>query len=626
MGMFVMCMFYRGEKQRLEAWSRPVIVKGPLGIVSAMELACLLMFVALLVYSFSTYLSISFSKLKPGQNPMWQAKLSSVALRFGLVGNVCAAFLFIPVARGSVLLQVLGIGNEAGVKYHIWLGHITMTLFTAHGLSYSILFAAGHKLELLGDWEKTGVSIVAGVVALSAGIVMWVTTLKQIRERMFELFYYAHHLYFVFILFYVLHVGAFFFTMILPGVYLFLIDRFLRFLQSRRKVRLISSRILPCETVELTFTKQPGLKYNPLSMVFVNVPSISSLQWHPFTVTSNSKMEVDKLSVVVKSEGSWSRRLFDTVSMAPALEHLDVHIEGPYGPSSCHFLRHDALVLISGGSGITPFMSVVRELVVMSGTLGSPVPSILMICAFRNSDGLSMLDVLLPPSSPSISGLDLRIEAFITRGKPESEGNDRKDKLLRAVWFKPSRSEAPVSAILGPTKSWLWMGAIISSSFVMFLLLLGITERYYVYPIDHNTGDVYPTGAHAMLNVLFVCVSIATMATLAVMWNRRHSPMEMKQIQNLELPTPTTSPSAWSYNADRELESLPQQSLLQATNIHIGARPDLTKMLESYGEASDGSSIGVMVCGPDSMRDEAAAFCSSALAYNFHFESLNFTF
>lgn len=107
-------------------------------------------------------------------------------------------------------------------------------------------------------WDKIGVANVPGELALICGLLMWVTSIPRFRRKMFELFYYTHHLYFLFLFFFVLHVGIAFFCYILPGVYLFLVDRCLRFLQSRCKVRLVSARVLPCEAVELTFTKNPG--------------------------------------------------------------------------------------------------------------------------------------------------------------------------------------------------------------------------------------------------------------------------------------------------------------------------------------------------------------------------------
>lgn len=48
----------------MAAWRRPVLVRGPLGIVTGIELAFFLMFLALLVWSYSTYLSVGFSNIQ----------------------------------------------------------------------------------------------------------------------------------------------------------------------------------------------------------------------------------------------------------------------------------------------------------------------------------------------------------------------------------------------------------------------------------------------------------------------------------------------------------------------------------------------------------------------------------
>ncbi|KAF9615573.1 hypothetical protein IFM89_024662 [Coptis chinensis] len=600
-----------GKKNALLLWKRPVLVKGPLGVVSWIELAFSAMFIALLVWSFGTYLQISFSNIttksaaKNGEE-VWEAKLDSAALRLGLVGNICLAFLFFPVTRGSSLLPLVGITSESSIKYHIWLGHIVMTLFTAHGLCYIVYWAATNQISEMIKWDKIGVSNVAGELALLAGLAMWATTFPRIRRKMFELFFYTHNLYTLFLFFFVLHVGISYACIMLPGVYLFLIDRYLRFLQSRQKVRLLSSRLLPCETIELNFSKSTGLKYSPTSIIFINVPSISKLQWHPFTITSSSNLEPEKLSIVIKKEGTWSQKLYQILS-TPSVDRLDVTVEGPYGPISTNFLRRDSLVMVSGGSGITPFISIIRELISKSTTMKTKPPQILLVCAFKNTADLTMLDLLLPLSgTPSdISNVQLQIEAYVTREKQNTMYMDNKN-LLRTKWFKPNVSDQPISAILG-SNGWLWLGAIISCSFVIFLILLGIITRYYIYPIDHNTNKIYSTSARALINMLLICVCIAITCSAVVFKHKKRNAREAKQIQNIDAPTPMTSPSSWFHTADRELESLPTQSLVQATNVHYGSRPDLKKILFAY----EGPSVGVLVSGPKQMRHDVATIRSS---------------
>ncbi|CAI9101898.1 OLC1v1000052C1 [Oldenlandia corymbosa var. corymbosa] len=613
-----------GAENALASWKRPIIIKG-LGIVSRIELAFLVMFIALLVWVFSVSLHNGYAKITPKSaakngETVWQAKLDGAGLRLGIVGNMCLVFLFFPVARGSSVLQIFGLTSEASIKYHIWLGHIAMALFTAHGMCYVILWAVTHQLSEMLKWAKTDVSNVAGEIALLAGLAMWATTFPRIRRKFFELFFYVHHFYILFMLFFLLHVGISYFCYVLPAFYLFLVDRYLRFLQSRQNVRLVSARILPSKTLELNFSKTRGLTYTPTSIMFLNVPSISKLQWHPFTISSSCALEPEKLSVIIKGEGSWTKKLHQVLSSPSSVENVAMSVEGPYGPISTDFLRHDLLVMVSGGSGITPFFSIIRELIHTSETLKQKTPSVLLISSFKNSSDLTMLNLILPiANTPTqISNLDLQIEAYVTREK--QPGSSETKKNISTIWFKPKPSDSPIAPILGQN-GWLWLGAIISASFIIFLIFLGIITRYYIYPIDHGTNRIYSTSSRAVLNMLFLCVCMVIVATAVFLWNKKQNAMENKQIQNLEGATPAASPNSWFYNADRELESLPQQSLVLATNVHYGERPDLKRILFERKE----SSVGVLVCGPKKMRHEVANICSSGLGANLHFESISFS-
>ncbi|KAG4119691.1 hypothetical protein ERO13_D11G095600v2 [Gossypium hirsutum] len=521
------------KKHRRALWRKPVLVKGPLGIVSGIELALLIMFIALLVWSLVTYLrrlhTITPKAAAKEGVKVWEMKLFEVALWIGLTGNVCLAFLFYPVTRGSSVLPLLGLTSEGSIKYHIWLGHMTMVLFTIHGICYIIDWAVTGNISEMLKWSHSHISNVAGEIALLGGLGLWAATFPQIRRKTFELFFYAHHLYIIFVFFFILHVGIDYTFIMLPGFYLFIVDRYLRFLQSRTSVRLLSARLLPCNVVELNFAKTHGLTYNPTSIMFVNVPSISKLQWHPFTVSSNSNMEPDKLTVIIKSEGSWSTKLHQMLSSP--IKRLDVSIEGPYGPQSNHFLRfanksyqlktlfllsllknyltvqiffkHDTIVMVSGGSGISPFISIIRELIFRSKICQCKTPDMILIAVFKSSLDLTMLDLLLPMTgSPSdLSNLKLHIEAYVTKEKEPTTDNS---KRVRSILFKPLPTDKPMAPILGPN-SWFWLAAIISSSFIMFLILIGIITRFYIYPRDHNKNE-FSASTKAVLNVLAICV------------------------------------------------------------------------------------------------------------------------
>ncbi|WCJ22748.1 ferric reduction oxidase 2 [Euphorbia peplus] len=616
------------RKDHLATWKKPRLVKGPLGIVSGIELTFLVMFLALLVWSLFTYWDTNVVTITPESaaakgEKLWQSKLESAAYRLSLIGILCLSLLFYPVTRGSSILPLFGLTSESSIKYHIWIGHTVMAFFTAHGLCYIIYWISTNRIFEMIKWRKADISNIAGELSLLAGLGLWATTFPSIRRKTFELFFYTHHLYIVFMIFFIFHVAISFSFIMLPGFYLFVVDRYLRFLQSRTSVHLVSARILPCQNLELNFSKDPSLSYNPASIMFINVPAISKLQWHPFTIISNSNLEEDNLSVMIRSGGIWSSKLYKMLSSSSSMDHLQVSVEGPYGPASTHFLRHETLVMVSGGSGITPFISIIRQLIFTNTTLKSKTPKLILICSFKNSLDLTMLDLILPiPDTQfTTSNVQLKIKAFVTREKEPTIPNN--PKLIQTIWFEPHATDEPISAILGPN-SWLWLAIIISSSFIIFLIIIGLITRYYIYPIDHNTWENFSYPMRNFLNMLVICLSIGSAASAAVLWNKNKIKKESNnQIKNIEgSSTPFDgSPSSSYVDCDSELESLPRQSLVEATNVYYGERPDLKRMLFDC----KGPSVGVLVCGPKEMRHEVATICSSKLAHNLHFESISFT-
>lgn len=116
-------------------------------------------------------------------------------------------------------------------------------------------------LEQLLQWQLTGRVNLAGEITLVTGLIIWITSLPQIRRKRFEIFYYTHHLYVVFIIFFLFHGGDRHFYTVMSGVILFVLDKLLRVIQSRQVTCLVSARLLPCKAVEFTLSKQPGRPY-----------------------------------------------------------------------------------------------------------------------------------------------------------------------------------------------------------------------------------------------------------------------------------------------------------------------------------------------------------------------------
>lgn len=116
-------------------------------------------------------------------------------------------------------------------------------------------------MQLL-EWENNGVANLAGLISLLAGLLMWVTSRHPVRKDYFELFFYTHQLYVVFVVFLALHVGEFLFSIVAGGIFIFMLDRFLRFCQSQKTVDILSAKCLPCGTVELVLSKPQSKKHS----------------------------------------------------------------------------------------------------------------------------------------------------------------------------------------------------------------------------------------------------------------------------------------------------------------------------------------------------------------------------
>ncbi|KAM0855989.1 hypothetical protein ACQ4PT_049407 [Festuca glaucescens] len=352
-----------------------------------------------------------------------------MGIRFGIVGLFCMSFLFLPVSRGSVLLRLIDIPFEHATRYHVWLGHLTMALFTLHGLCYVISWSlAGRLIEEMIRWKEIGVANLAGVISLAAGLLMWMTSLHPVRQRFFELFFYTHQLYVVFVVFLVLHVGDSVFSIAAGSVFLFMLDRFLRFWQSRAKVDIVSAACHPCGTMELVFSKPASLRYNALSFIFVQVRELSFLQWHLFSVSSSPMDGRYHISILIKALGTWTDNLKSIITDveektrsncgSDQSQRITASIEGPYGHESPYHLMYENLILVAGGIGISPFLAILSDVIhrVEQGMPCEP-RNVLVLWSVKKSTELSLLSAVDAQSiSSSVSDkLHLDIQAFVTQ-------------------------------------------------------------------------------------------------------------------------------------------------------------------------------------------------------------------
>jgi len=131
--------------------------------------------------------------------------------------------------------------------------------------------------------------------------------------------------------------------------------------------------------VMLRLAKPKRFSYKAGQTAFVKIPSISMLEWHPFSIASGPSDEcVEFLIDCSHGEKTWTDKLFkkcsqrgNMVEMAPmgsksavggGSSTLKAILYGPCGSSFQSFENHQGIMLIGGGSGLPSSLSVLRHL------------------------------------------------------------------------------------------------------------------------------------------------------------------------------------------------------------------------------------------------------------------------
>ncbi|KAM4106701.1 hypothetical protein ACB094_04G085500 [Castanea mollissima] len=481
-----------------------------------------------------------------------------------------------------------------------------MLLFTLHGLLYVIAWTIeGNLLQNTLMWVDLGVGHFPGVISLAIGLIMWMTSLHPVRKKKFELFFYTHQLYVIFVVFLALHVGHFIFGVSAGGIFLFILDRFLRICQSRKIVDIISIKCLPCGTVELMLSKPANLRYNALSFIFLQVRELSWLQWHPFSVSSCPLDGKYHLSVLIKVIGKWTENLRGNILNSSRADlHLrpqtkiTASVEGPYGHELPYHLMYENLILVAGGIGISPFLAILSDILHRTREGKPCLPqNIIIVWAVKRSNELPLLSTNdMESICPFFSDkLNLEIHIFVTR---ESQPPLEEGQVHEATNSSPPVSNCCSMSVLVGTGNNIWFGLYIISSTLGFVILLFLLDIFYINPYDISSWSY-----KGLLLVICMLASVFIFGGVVVglwyLWERQNAVTEackddrimVEKMQHDEIVAHRDSC---------------QQKLASSINTYYGSRPDFKDIFGDISEKWGYVDVGVIVCGPPSLQTSVA--------------------
>lgn len=144
----------------------------------------------------------------------------------------------------------------------------------------------------------------------------------------------------------------------------YFLERLLRVFRSSQNVIITKVVNHPSRVIELRMSKK-NFKALPGQYIFMKCPSLSRLQWHPFTLTSAPE---DKyFSVHIRCVGDWTNGLAEAVGALlqeplPASQLPRIAVDGPFGTSSTDIFGYRVAICVAAGIGVTPFASVLKSI------------------------------------------------------------------------------------------------------------------------------------------------------------------------------------------------------------------------------------------------------------------------
>ncbi|KAL3664386.1 hypothetical protein V7S43_010709 [Phytophthora oleae] len=329
---------------------------------------------------------------------------------------------FFAIRNNLLLLELTGISFERALFYHKLFAYTTIVLSLLHGLAYLL---AHHHGDERGETSK----VATGIVMLVAMGLLFAMSLSFIRRRFFEFFMRVHWILFLVVFIVGMAHGA---TLALVGIVPWIIDLLFRLVYRARIYKQgslfkkkdvnsdlirtgmgiiasdkVSVAVLPGEITRISFPrvrKDTGeiSSFNAGQYAFLCIPSISKLQWHPFTISSAPHEDI--IFFYIKASGDWTNQVYEAAKKEDFI--CDILVDGPYGHVSIDIENpeiYSHFALFAGGIGITPMRSILNWLHYKRYTLGrSEIKRVDFVWAIPNHDGIkALMDNAVPNGEES---------------------------------------------------------------------------------------------------------------------------------------------------------------------------------------------------------------------------------
>ncbi|KAH0503295.1 Dual oxidase 2 [Microtus ochrogaster] len=287
---------------------------------------------------------------------------------------------------------------DAAVDFHRWIAMAAVVLAVLHSAGHAVnvyIFSVS-PLSLLtcvfpnvfvneGSkfppkyywWFFETVPGMTGVLLLLVLAIMYVFASHHFRRHSFRGFWLTHHLYVVLYALLIIH-GSYALIQ-LPSFHIYFLvpaiiyggDKLVSLSRKKVEISVVKAELLPSGVTYLQFQRPQGFEYKSGQWVRIACLGLGTNEYHPFTLTSAP--HEDTLSLHIRAVGPWTTRLREIYSPPVGgiyARYPKLYLDGPFGEGHQEWHKFEVSVLVGGGIGVTPFASILKDLVFKS-SLGS---------------------------------------------------------------------------------------------------------------------------------------------------------------------------------------------------------------------------------------------------------------
>lgn len=313
---------------------------------------------------------------------------------------------------------------ENTMMVHKTLGSVIAFFGIIHTVSHYVNFYTAEILniaptELIHHRTYAGIS---GHTMVSSMLVMLTFSISYFKIKLYEVFFYTHHLY-------ILVYGAFMFHSMgcfvktnngscLPyysnylyslPLLIYAVEKIYDSFKKRVKIKDVEFIGQEKDVCKISFDK--CMSYKPGQYINVVFPDYNKFQYHPFTLISCEEIDKEKMTIAIKDSGNWTRNV---LNLLKENQDREILISGPFASSSDIIYDYDSVVLVSTGIGITPFISILKSLTHRYATNSLSIKKITVIFVNNKNEQYDWFNEAMTVASNIIPSNILDFNIFLT--------------------------------------------------------------------------------------------------------------------------------------------------------------------------------------------------------------------